>query len=81
MSARSMRKEVTRTVTEVLAPILEADGGGLELVSVDEDKKEIVLRFTGAFAACPGTPAVREDVIEPLLRAAAGGRATFRYER
>lgn len=81
MTERNVQRDVARVVTEVLAPILEADGGGIELVSVDEEKREIVLRFTGAFAACPGTPAVREEVVEPLLKKAAGGNATFRYLR
>jgi Fe-S cluster biogenesis protein NfuA len=73
--------EVRRVVQEVLGPLLAADGGGLELVEVEPETREIALRFTGRFAACPGTPAVREELVEPMLRSASGGRARFRYLR
>jgi Fe-S cluster biogenesis protein NfuA len=81
MSEGAFVSEVERVVGEVLAPLLVADGGGVELVGVDPVTREIALRFTGRFAACPGTPAVREELVEPMLRAAAGGRARFRYLR
>jgi Fe-S cluster biogenesis protein NfuA len=81
MSDEGFTEEVGRVVREVLGPLLIADGGGVELVGVDPATREIVLRFTGRFAACPGTPAVREELIEPLLVSAAGGRARFRYLR
>lgn len=80
MSARSLRASLEAALKDHLAPLLEADGGGLELLEVDEEKRAAVLRFTGVLAVCPGTPAVREDLIEPFLRKQVG-EATFTYKR
>lgn len=77
----TLRKNLEKTLNDVLAPLLEADGGGVEIVSVDDEKREVVLRFTGALAVCPGTPTVREDLIEPLLRSRAGSEVVFKYKR
>jgi Fe-S cluster biogenesis protein NfuA len=77
----TLRATLEKTLNEVLRPLLEADGGGIEIVSVDDAKHEVVLRFTGAFAVCPGTPTVREDLVEPLLRARTGSETTFKYQR
>lgn len=80
MSAGDLNDKLAQALGE-LEPLLSADGGGVELVSFDEERREVVLRFTGAFAVCPGTPIVKEDLLEPFLRKAMGGRATFRYQR
>lgn len=80
MSAGDLNDKLARALGE-LEPLLSADGGGVELVSFDEERREVVLRFTGALAVCPGTPIVKDDLLEPLLRKAMGGRATFRYQR
>lgn len=78
-SGAGLRVRIAGAIDDVLAPLLAADGGGIELVTVDETAGEVVLRLTGAFVACPGTPVVRADVIEPLLRAR--GASSFRYQR
>jgi Fe-S cluster biogenesis protein NfuA len=80
MTARSLRASLEAALKNDLAPLLEADGGGLELLEVDEAKRTAVLRFTGALAVCPGTAVVRDDLIEPLLRKRAG-EASFSYKR
>lgn len=61
-------------VAEVLQPLLEADGGGVEVVSVDTTASpvEVVLHLTGAFRGCPGSPVVQRGVIEPVLAKALG---------
>jgi len=80
MTARSLRASLEAALKDDLAPLLAADGGGLELLDVDEEKRTAVLRFTGALAVCPGTPTVRDDLIEPFLRKRVG-QARFTYKR
>ena len=80
MTARSLRAALEAALKDDLGPLLEADGGGLELLEVDEDERTAVLRFTGALAVCPGTPVVRDDLVEPLLRKRAG-EVSFAYKR
>lgn len=77
----SFKRDIESAVHDILAPLLEADGGGVEVLSIDEGRREVVLRFTGALAVCPGTPTVREDVVEPLLRARTSPETTFKYQR
>lgn len=80
MSERSLRASLEAALKGELAALLEADGGGLELLEVDETSRSAVLRFTGALAVCPGTKVVREDLIEPFLRRQVG-EARFTYKR
>lgn len=55
---------------QIVAPLIEADGGEL-YVAVDE--ASATLHVAGAFSGCPGTHTAYEQVIEPALRAAAPG--------
>jgi Fe-S cluster biogenesis protein NfuA len=61
-----VQSRVEALLNEIVRPLVEADGGHLELVSATE--KEIVIRLTGACAGCPGAPYTRSKVIEPVLR-------------
>jgi Fe-S cluster biogenesis protein NfuA len=69
-----VRDDVDRVVAEVLQPLLEADGGGVEVVSVDTTASpvEIVLHLTGAYRGCPSSPVVQRGVLEPVLAKALG---------
>lgn len=61
--------EVERILREVIRPLIEADGGDVDLVSVDESKTpiEISLAVGGAYRGCPGTPLVARSVMEPAF--------------
>lgn len=74
MYAAGVREEVDRVVSEVLQPLLEADGGGIEVISVDTTASpvEVVLHLTGAYRGCPGSPVVQRGVLEPVLTKALG---------
>ncbi len=63
------RDEVERVLREVIRPLIEADGGEIVLVSIDETKSPIEIAFSvgGAYRGCPGTPLVSRAVIEPAL--------------
>ena len=65
------KDELERIVRDVLAPLVQADGGDLYLVSVEETV--VSLHVTGRFSGCPGDPLVRLRVFEPPLAAVAPG--------
>ena len=65
------KDEIERVVREVLAPLVQADGGDLYLVSVDDTG--VSLHVTGRFSGCAGNTLVRRRVFEPPLSAISPG--------
>jgi Fe-S cluster biogenesis protein NfuA len=65
------KDEIVRVVREVLAPLVQADGGELYLVSVDD--AGVALHLAGRFSGCPGNTLSRRRVLEPLIAAAVPG--------
>jgi Fe-S cluster biogenesis protein NfuA len=65
------KDEIVRLVREVLAPMIQADGGELYLVSVEDSA--VALHLAGRFSGCPGNTLARRRVLEPLIAAAAPG--------
>lgn len=59
---------VARTLREVIAPLVEADGGVVYLVR--KPNGAIRLHLSGACAGCPGFRITANEVVEPALRAA-----------
>jgi Fe-S cluster biogenesis protein NfuA len=70
-SLRPLRARLQETIDEVLRPLIEADGGAIELLVVEE--RRVVVALRGACHGCPGAQFTQRHVIEPALRAAAGG--------
>lgn len=70
----AVNEQVEQILSEVIRPLVEADGGDVELTSIDQTRRpvEVVLTFGGAYRGCPGTPLVARDVIEPVLAKALG---------
>ncbi|MDD9942381.1 MAG: NifU family protein [Myxococcales bacterium] len=64
--ADSVEDAVKHVIDRVLRPLIEADGGAIELIEVTE--AEIVIRLTGACSGCPGRPYTLDHVIRPALR-------------
>jgi Fe-S cluster biogenesis protein NfuA len=58
---------VVRTLREIVAPLVEADGGVLYVV---RKQGGVRLHLAGACAGCPGYRITSTEVIEPALRAA-----------
>jgi Fe-S cluster biogenesis protein NfuA len=57
MSDKSGTSTMTERVQEVvdqIKPMLEGHGGGIELVSVDEETGVVSVRLQGACQGCPG---------------------------
>lgn len=65
------KDEIVRVVRDVLAPLVQADGGELFLVSVDDSG--VSLHVTGRFSGCPGNTLTRRRVLEPLVASAVPG--------
>jgi Fe-S cluster biogenesis protein NfuA len=55
-----------KVLREVLAPLIEADGGVLYLVAAD--KKQVSVHLGGSYSGCPGTTLTAEQVLEPAIR-------------
>jgi Fe-S cluster biogenesis protein NfuA len=65
------REKLVQICTDILAPMIRADGGELFVVSVDE--KCITLHLGGKCAGCPGSSLTSTSIIEPALHAVAPG--------
>jgi Fe-S cluster biogenesis protein NfuA len=63
------RDAILDVVARVLAPLVEADGGQLFLVSAGDEAVE--LHLAGRFAGCPGNALVTRHILEPAVRAVA----------
>ena len=61
-----MKEKVIRTLEEI-RPMLQADGGDVELVSVS-DKGVVMVRLQGACAGCPMSQMTLKNGIERLLK-------------
>ncbi len=62
----SFKDKVEEALKEV-RPMLEADGGNVELVSVTEDGK-VTLRLTGACGSCPMSQMTLKMGVERILK-------------
>jgi Fe-S cluster biogenesis protein NfuA len=69
--AATNKDDLVRVVREVLGPLVEADGGELYLVSVDD--AGVSLHLAGRFSGCPGNTLARRRVLEPLIASAVPG--------
>ena len=66
-------------LSEVLVPLLEKDGGGIELVRFEGSV--VTLRISGQLLGDPGTAYIKRQVIEPAMHRAAGPDIEIVYER
>ena len=74
-----MRNEVEALISEVIRPLIEADGGAIELVAVDDET--VIVRLSQACGGCPGAPYTRSGLIEPLLRKGLGRDVRVKLQR
>ena len=63
-------------IDDLIRPLVEADGGQIELVEVEDST--VVIRLSGTCAGCPGQPYTLERVIEPALRRVLGDEVSVR---
>ena len=65
-------------IDQILKPLLEVDGGSIELV--DAHGEEVVVRLLGDLRGDPSAPAIKSRVIEPAIQAAARRKVKVRYD-
>lgn len=58
--------EIEGVLRDLVRPLLERDGGGIELVSVRGSA--VVVRLIAVCAGCPGSGYTTESVLLPALR-------------
>jgi len=61
-----MRKDVEKALAEV-RPLLEADGGGIDLIDVSEDGV-VKVRLTGGCCGCPLSSITLKQGVEAHLK-------------
>ena len=59
-------------VIELIRPSIQADGGDIELVSIDEDGV-VSIRFLGACVGCPSVDMTLQGGIEVMLKSRVEG--------
>ena len=61
-------EEKVKQVLEKIRPSLQADGGDVELVNVDEQSGVVTVRLQGACAGCPMSQMTLRNGIERILK-------------
>ena len=64
-----LREKLLKTCSDIIAPLVEADGGELFVVSIEEGS--IALHLAGKCAGCPGATLTSAAIIEPAIHAVA----------
>ena len=64
---KTIRDQVTEIIDAKIRPAIQADGGNIELVDVD-DQGVVKVRLQGACAGCPSAQMTLKMGIERMLR-------------
>ena len=62
-----MKDKVQKTI-EKIKPMLEADGGSVELLGVEEEKGVVKVKLTGACGSCPHAAMTLKNVVERMIK-------------
>lgn len=62
-------KDKVQEVIETIRPMLQADGGDIELVDVEEETGVVKVRLQGACKGCPGARMTLKMGVERRLQA------------
>jgi Fe-S cluster biogenesis protein NfuA len=63
------RENLLKVCSDIIAPLVHADGGELFVVSIEEGS--IALHLAGKCAGCPGATLTSASIIEPAIHAVA----------
>lgn len=63
---KSFEEKVNEMIKEI-RPMLQSHGGGIELVSIEDDKT-VKVKLKGACAGCPGAQATLKQGVEKLMK-------------
>ena len=67
-----MKAKVQKAI-EKIKPMLEADGGSVELLGVDEKSGIVKVRLTGACGCCPHAAMTLKHMVEKMIKAEVPG--------
>jgi Fe-S cluster biogenesis protein NfuA len=59
------RDAVVKACQEILAPLIETDGGEMFLVSITAD--DIHIHLSGTCSGCPGSSFTAESIVKPVF--------------
>ena len=62
-----MREQV-EAVIEIVRPAIQADGGDIELIEVDEASGVVTVQLQGACVSCPASTVTLKAGIERIMR-------------
>ena len=65
MAAAVSREGIVKVCREILAPLIEADGGQMFLVSVSGE--DVHIHLSGTCAGCPGSSFTAKAIVGPAL--------------
>ncbi len=65
---KSSMTDQVAAVIEKIRPLLQADGGDIELVGVDEQTGKVSVRLQGACRGCPGAAMTLKMGVERHLK-------------
>lgn len=61
-------KEQVKQALDKIRPILQSDGGDVELINVDESTGKVTVALRGACGCCPAGMMTLKNVIEKKLK-------------
>jgi Fe-S cluster biogenesis protein NfuA len=61
-------RDQVAAVIEVIRPAIQADGGDIDLIDVDESSGVVTVELTGACVSCPASTVTMKAGIERIMR-------------
>jgi len=65
-SNASLEARAQQLIDQVVRPLIQVDGGDIEIVEVSESR--LIVRLTGTCSGCPGRPYTLRGVVERAAR-------------
>lgn len=62
-----MKKQIEEIISQI-RPMLERDGGSIDLIDVDETKGVVKVKLTGACGGCPHAALTLKTVVERMIK-------------
>ena len=62
-----MREQVLEVI-EIIRPAIQADGGDIELVEIDEPSGVVTVELSGACVSCPASTVTMKAGIERIMK-------------
>ncbi len=61
-------QEQVEKVIEIIRPAIQADGGDINLLDVDQDSGVVTVELTGACVSCPASTVTMKAGIERIMK-------------